>query len=353
MERTKTLKKIFAVSDIHGCATALRAALDGAGFDPKDPTHLLLVLGDLFDRGEENREVLAYLKGIRNKILIRGNHEDILLDSITTGNVGRLQMINGTLVTLAEFFPYYHGESLINIIEPRQRATAEMLTELIMSMRDYFETDGYIFTHGWITEDAGESDFRYATRGKWHNARWLRWHKLYPHFEIPGGKTLVVGHTPAYYASMFDHTRSDYDCSIFYGKGMIAIDGKASSTGRVNVLVLEDYVSEPVTHELALTDAEHTDLARGKTRIHVRPFDSSSAELRVGDKIRFLDTGGANPITFVINALHLYKDVYELESEVYPYELGSITTGDGTLTAHLKTAYPSGGNMPLLCIGLQ
>ena len=75
MERTKTLKKIFAVSDIHGCATALRAALDGAGFDPKDPTYLLLVLGDLFDRGEENREVLAYLKGIRNKILIRGNHE--------------------------------------------------------------------------------------------------------------------------------------------------------------------------------------------------------------------------------------------------------------------------------------
>ena len=97
MEREKRKVTIFAVSDIHGCATALEKSLDEAGFDRKNPDHLLVVLGDLFDRGGENRRVLEYLTGIRNKIIIRGNHEDILMESLTSGRVGHLQEINGTL----------------------------------------------------------------------------------------------------------------------------------------------------------------------------------------------------------------------------------------------------------------
>ena len=69
MEREKQKLKIFAVSDIHGCATALETALNEVGFDPKNPCHLLIVLGDLFDRGTENRRVLEYLSGIsRHKV---------------------------------------------------------------------------------------------------------------------------------------------------------------------------------------------------------------------------------------------------------------------------------------------
>ena len=42
-------KNIFAVSDIHGHATLLKEALTQAGFDRKNPDHLLVCCGDYFD----------------------------------------------------------------------------------------------------------------------------------------------------------------------------------------------------------------------------------------------------------------------------------------------------------------
>ena len=143
MQREKRKVKIFAVSDIHGCATALMKSLDAAGFEAKNPDHLLVVLGDLFDRGGENRRVLEYLATVKNKIIIRGNHEDILMESLTTGRVGRLQEINGTLVTLAEFFTYYNGEPYLDIVESSGRRVADMLRTLIDSMYDYYESENY------------------------------------------------------------------------------------------------------------------------------------------------------------------------------------------------------------------
>ena len=348
----KEKKTIFAVSDIHGCASALKRALDEAGFDPNSSAHLLVVLGDLFDRGIENREVLAYLNGIKNKILIRGNHEDILMQPLTTGNVTDHQFVNGTHTTLCEFFPYYHGERMLNILESRSRRTAEMLIDLIESMRDYFETDNYILVHGWITDDAGENDFHYASRAKWQGARWIRWHKRYPHFEIPDGKTIVIGHTPAYYASMFDHTRSDYDCSIFYGNGLIAIDGKCSSTGKVNVLVFEDFVRIPESHTLPATTDEISALARGKARVFITPFTDYVANIRVGDKIRFCDTGGGLSPEFIINRLHLYADAFDLADEISPEEIGIINDGPESVRHHLDARYPDNAH-PLLAIVLS
>lgn len=353
MERNKRSIKIFAVSDIHGCASALKSALAEAGFDPGCEDHLLVVLGDLFDRGIENREVLAYLRGIKNKILIRGNHEDILMESLRSGAVGELQFVNDTHITLCEFFPYYHGERRLDIFESRARRTAEMLIEHITSMRDYLETENHIFVHGWITDDANESDFRYASRAKWHNARWLRWHRRYPHFDVPDGKTLVVGHTPAYYGSMFDRTRSDYDCSTFYGDHLIAIDGKCTSTGRVNVLVVEDIINDPVIHTLTVTPAEMSDLARGRTSAIVLPFEDAATKFAVGDKIRFLDTGSIGSLTFAINGLHLYANVFELSDEFGEDELGGVIGKDGTTRDYLLERYPHSCQLPLLAVRLS
>ena len=65
-------RKIFAVSDVHGCCEALKRSLEQAGFIANDERFLLVVIGDCFDRGEENREVFEFLKGITNKIIVRG-----------------------------------------------------------------------------------------------------------------------------------------------------------------------------------------------------------------------------------------------------------------------------------------
>ncbi len=341
MEREKQKLKIFAVSDIHGCATALINSFCEAGFDPKNPNHLLVVLGDLFDRGSENRRVLEYLSGIKNKILIRGNHEDILMQSLTTGRVADLQFVNGTHITLNEFFTYYHGESLLNIIESSQRRVAEMLINLIDSMYDYYETENFIFVHGWLPDDAQENDFRYASSAKWHNARWLRWHTRYPNFVIPEGKTLVVGHTPCYYASMFDNTRSDYDCSVFYGNKLVAIDGAAVSKGRVNVFVTEDEVFIPTTREIFISESEFRAFAKGNVSHYPLPFVGDAKDIRVGDKIRFRHGAGEGTLTFTVCALRLCKDIDALDEEGFYYDGGESSHSSEAARAELEKGTPA------------
>lgn len=67
----------FAVGDIHGCFTRLRAALDAAGFDEGSGDRLFSV-GDLVDRGPECESALEWL-ALPWFHAVRGNHEDIAI----------------------------------------------------------------------------------------------------------------------------------------------------------------------------------------------------------------------------------------------------------------------------------
>nr|MBQ8890659.1 metallophosphoesterase [Clostridia bacterium] len=337
--REKIKKKIFAVSDIHGCATHLKSALAEAGFEKDSDKHLLVVLGDLFDRGIENREVLSFLSGIRNKVLIRGNHEDILYASITSGRVTDHQTINGTDITICEFFPRYHGGGMLDIFESSGRKTAEMLIRHIQNMQDYFESENYIFVHGFLPEDADYSDFRYANRKKWAAARWIRWYKKYKHISIPDGKTLVVGHSSAYYGSLFDTSREQYDTSIFRGENLIAIDGSAISTGRINVLVVEDLITVPKTFDIQLDSEEYRRIEKDRTHVYLTLDKDTLADLIPGDKIKFSDTGSAKSLTFVINRLHMYESFAFAEDDYSPEELGFFDVSPGYLTKDMLNRY--------------
>lgn len=52
-------RNIQVVGDLHGCNTLLMEKLDEVGFDTS--RDLLISVGDLTDRGEENVECLALL----------------------------------------------------------------------------------------------------------------------------------------------------------------------------------------------------------------------------------------------------------------------------------------------------
>ena len=69
--------KYFIVSDIHSFCTELKEGLKKAGFSKTNKDHILVVLGDLFDRGYETTEVYEFIKSIpkKRRILVQGNHE--------------------------------------------------------------------------------------------------------------------------------------------------------------------------------------------------------------------------------------------------------------------------------------
>lgn len=81
--------RYYVISDIHSFYTKLKKTLTEAGFfEDKDP-HKLIVCGDLFDRGSEPKELQEFILDLMEKdqvILIRGNHEDIMLDLVSEWN---------------------------------------------------------------------------------------------------------------------------------------------------------------------------------------------------------------------------------------------------------------------------
>ena len=95
--------KLFALSDIHGFFTEMKKALDNAGFDPQNPQHLLVSCGDAMDRGHQPREVIEFLNGLPNKVLICGNHEILMEDAIRRKCFLAHDYHNGTANTAYDF----------------------------------------------------------------------------------------------------------------------------------------------------------------------------------------------------------------------------------------------------------
>ena len=98
------MRKII-IGDIHGCDSALHALLDRVQPGAED---LLILLGDLFDRGGESFEVFRSVQALAEQFgdrftLLRGNHEDYLLQEKLTRFQRMIWDRVGRGATLASF----------------------------------------------------------------------------------------------------------------------------------------------------------------------------------------------------------------------------------------------------------
>ena len=236
--------KFFVFSDIHGHYTQLIEALDTAGYDRDNESHIIVGCGDYFDRGRENKKVYDFLCSVERKVLVRGNHDDMLLDVIENGRYNFTHVHNGTDLTLEEFFgsENVRGDGTL----AADRETSERLMAFLRGMRNYYETDRYVFVHGWIPVIAhgGIREplplWRQAADLTWSHARYLCWNEEYRAGSTLRAKTIVCGHRSVSYAAEFEKDRASGDSSPFYGDGVIAVDALTIRSGRVNVVVIED-----------------------------------------------------------------------------------------------------------------
>src|SRR5579871_1843575 len=76
---------LYAIGDIHGQVTMLRALLDKLRSVPLEDEDTLVFIGDYVDRGEDSSdliETLIALKGERpDTVFLRGNHEQLMLNA--------------------------------------------------------------------------------------------------------------------------------------------------------------------------------------------------------------------------------------------------------------------------------
>lgn len=103
--------KYYITADIHGFYTEFHKALDEAGYFNDPEPHKLIILGDIFDRGQEALKMQEYILRLMEQdavILIRGNHED-LYEELVNEDEGlplRHHVSNGTFSTALQLTGY-------------------------------------------------------------------------------------------------------------------------------------------------------------------------------------------------------------------------------------------------------
>ena len=321
--------KIFAVSDIHGHYTELRAALDKAGFDSTNADHMLICCGDCFDRGRENRAVLEYLSALPRKILIKGNHEDILERIIDRRYITETDIHNGSDITIEEFFGEEHIDKHGRIDFSDGAEQIEILRSFVGSMYDFFETENYIFTHGWLplAEENGVTllhpDKEHAPHALWLKARFTEWFTAYDAGLTVKNKTIVCGHRASYNAYRIDKSRTPDDYSIYFAPGIAALDSATIRTKNVNVYVTEDTLPESRTHNMTLMQSAFDKMKEGKKRVEMRLLDEKRSKIAVGDIINFsLAQNPEEHFSVRVTGLHRYDSFSELAYDFRPSDLG-------------------------------
>lgn len=189
-ESRKSPRRIIAIGDIHGCATALKTLLDAIQPDQCD---LIVSLGDYIDRGPDSKGVIEQLIALSNKtqlVPLIGNHEVMMLDSLDAARSERYASETHMWLSCGgqETMESYGGHP--------DDVPAEHIG-FIEDCQLYFETENHIFVH---------ANYEHNKPLKQQPQRMLLWTHLTMSLPKPhvSGKTVVVGHTPQQSGEILD-----------------------------------------------------------------------------------------------------------------------------------------------------
>lgn len=254
--------RYYVTSDIHGFYTPLMKTLETVGYFEDQEPHKLMICGDIFDRGSEALELQTFVLDALERdqaILIRGNHEDLYVELVTEdeGLPYDHHVSNGTYATALALTGYNPEIAVVahDIFAAKGRMTP-FYQKIIPATVDYYETEHYIFTHGWIpcVTERNHSysyieNWREATAVEWKKARWINGMDAVR--TCRDDKTIVCGHYNASYGHLMAGTAAKEhgkyaDYSPFYAPGIVAIDACTAKSGTVNCIVIED---EPINNK--------------------------------------------------------------------------------------------------------
>ena len=257
--------KYFVTSDIHSYFSEFKKALDEAGFDYNNKEHLLIVCGDLFDRGSESLAVYNYIKGLpkNRRILIRGNHDYLFVNLFNKDKPDSCDIEDGTLDSMVQL-----ANKKLEFEDLKKEPVIKEVIDFITGddFCYYKEIGRYIFTHSFIPlgikeactniDDPDiEEDLYYDPNWRRitdevllkkcaYDSAWRKYKAGYFKEEAKAGKILVCGHTHGY--EFYRHIDGvvfegkNYDFSIYRKPDLINLDGNVEKSGIINVLVIDD-----------------------------------------------------------------------------------------------------------------
>ena len=213
------------IGDIHGCSQAFHALLKKVKLVGDDR---LILLGDLFDRGPDSFEVFRTVRQLAGTmeedfVLLRGNHEDYLLNPKLTLMQRFVWERVGRGTTVASFKA--HGDRMENAI-PWLDQRCQM----------YYQGDGFQCVHAGLLVDPIEAN---DPQTMIHDHNVVKKNRY-------AGPLTVTGHIalqePTYFAGDEKTTET-----LAYGEllplpetGVICIDTGCGKGGRLTAMIIKE-----------------------------------------------------------------------------------------------------------------
>ena len=172
------MSRILAVGDIHGCSnTFKKLILEEINIQKSDEVYCL---GDYIDRGPDSKGVIDFILDLRKTGFqihtLRGNHEQMMMDSINDEEADSLWRRYGGLPTLSSFGIKDYSE------------LGKKYQKFFRETKFFFEKDNFIFVHAGMNFRI-EDIFSDLDAMLWTRDFKVSTKKL-------GNRILIHGHTP-------------------------------------------------------------------------------------------------------------------------------------------------------------
>lgn len=177
----------YVIGDIHGRPDLLDQLINNLPWDVEQDK--IVFLGDLIDRGPDAPGVIERVMELAtlnpNVIVLRGNHEQMMLDCLDYGDLQWLIPENGGLATLEGY-----GFDLSRLQDVSDIQIPDEHIEFIRSLPFYHEDEQAIYVHAGLVpgEHPSETD-----------PDVLVWARNFDFYKGYDGKLCFFGHTPTQY----------------------------------------------------------------------------------------------------------------------------------------------------------
>ncbi|WP_354098643.1 metallophosphoesterase family protein [Bradyrhizobium sp. S3.2.12] len=220
--------RIYAISDIHGCADLLQQMFtvidrDLTTIGSRRAIHVFL--GDYIDRGPDSNRTIELLieRSMKHEsVFLKGNHETFLLDVLNAPSQLQNWKRYGGLQTLTSYglSPSLNPDPAEQdeLIQQLSRAIPVRQLYFLRSLRARFVCGDFFFVHAGVKPGVA------LARQQEHDMLWIREEFLESNQNF--GKYIVHGHTPVQQPDIRPNR--------------INIDTGAYATGNLTLLALQD-----------------------------------------------------------------------------------------------------------------
>jgi len=215
--------RTLVIGDVHGKLTLLNRLIEETGYQPGEDR--LIFIGDLVDRGEDARGVVARAIELQRQFpetvtIIKGNHEAMMLAALSEppdAEQTELWFYNGGIETLQS---YTNDEGGVDFpVEHYQ---------FLSALPTWYEDEHAIYVHASLPE-ADDGSFLHPREAP--ESPELLWSRNRHFFSEYRGKTVVFGHT---ITGMIFGERG----KVWLRENLIGVDTGAYLTGILSAIEL-------------------------------------------------------------------------------------------------------------------